>query len=188
MMMTSDPLAQLLRRADAAHPAPPAASTDVLTAGVRQRRRRAARRRKALALATAGVVAAASLVFVLAPPPRHANVAIQPPPAPPPDVASLNAELARLTAQADLHDRLARRLAADAVLAAPPRAPAGPVAVDSFETERTAALFVRRAQRLTAADPQDRPRATAILRQVVALFPQTRGAATARARLDRDPV
>ena len=186
--MARDPLAKLLRDVDAAQPL--RAGADDLVAQVRRRARRGrvARRVAAagLLMAFGGVSfwyaslpSAPSKVIVLTTPPTTATA-----PAPV-DVAELQRELARLNAEAELHERTALLILARVQAAVAPMV-AAPDARQALTTqvERSALTLVNRGDSLLH-DPGAKAEAAESFKRVLELFPQSQAAALARQRLNQ---
>jgi hypothetical protein len=171
--MTHDPLADLLREADAAAPPPPA--TDRLADKVyRQARTRSRRRNFSAAVAVVACIAAA-VSFVrkpTAPQPTRVAAVVDP------------AELSRLRSDAAMHLKVA-----DAVLsrtqrrARTARLRDTPVTIES-EREKAALALLDHGDRLRR-DLKEVNAALDAYRRTIELFPDTRWAAVARERISQ---
>lgn len=186
--MDTDPLAKLLRDVDAEQRVRVGADDLVTQVRRRARRGKAARRFVAAALLVviggasfwyASLPSAPSKVIVLATSPTTTTMTAWV------DVAELRRELARLNAEAELHERtalliLAREQAAIAPAVAAPDANQALTA----QVERSALTLVNRGDSLLQ-DPGAKAEAAESFRRVLELFPQSRGAALARERLNQ---
>jgi hypothetical protein len=186
MIMDTDPLAKLLRDVDAEQRVRVGADDLVTQVRRRARRGKVARRFVAAALLVGGASSwyaslpgAPSKVIVLATSPTTTTMTAWV------DVAELRRELARLNAEAELHERtalliLAREQAAIAPAVAAPDAKQALTA----QVERSALTLVNRGDSLLQ-DPGAKAEAAESFRRVLELFPQSRGAALARERLNQ---
>ena len=179
--MTGDRLAELLRDADADAPPPPSPRSGLAEHVRRRAAARATRRRSAAAAVV--VVASATAASWIARAPRFnvdrvPTASTAPAAAPAVDVleiARLQSQAAVHSAVADmLHARQARRWVA---------APAAGATVQS-ERERAALALLDHADRLRR-DLKQIDAALAAYRRTVELFPDTRWAAVARARIEQ---
>lgn len=185
--MNDDRLSNLLRETDAASPPPPLAG---LASAIRRSARARSRRRRTVATATALLVpTAAALLGVLhLPRPSTNHVAVQPPAATRPE--ALQAELARLGAEADLHTQVAARLAArreqrNRVARERARLATGshPSTLAS-ERERAALTLLDHGDRLRRELKQV-DTAAAAYRRTIELFPETHWAVIAKQRIEQ---
>jgi hypothetical protein len=176
---------RLVRDADAT-----AARPTTPVAGLAGRVRRKARRRRRR---MAGSVAAGAVVLVLGAAslwwPRRAGPVVGPTRVSAAEIARLRVECAQTAREAEAHERLAAamlererratRRAAEVVVN-----PVDVVDAVAAERERSAMILLFQADRLLR-DVDARAEATDALRRVLELFPNSRGAAMARERLDR---
>jgi hypothetical protein len=189
-MMDIDPLGKLLRDVDAAEPL--RLGADDLVARVRRRARRGRAARSLVAAALLVVIggawfwhasspAAPSKVRMLARSPTTTNTMMTAPV----DVAELQRELARLNAEAELHERTALLILAKEQAAVAPVV----TAPDASQTltaqlERSALTLVNRGDSLLH-DPGAKTEAAESFKRVLELFPQSQAAALARDRLNQ---
>jgi hypothetical protein len=194
MIMNVDPLGKLLRDVDAAQPlrGSSRSSSDDLVAQVRRRARRQVQARRAAAAAAllvaiggavvwhASLPSSPSKVIVLATSP---TTAIAPAPV---DTAQLQRELARLNAEAELHQQTAIRILARERAAAAAPVVAAPDANQALtaQVERSALTMVNRGNSLLHV-PGAKAEAAESFKRVLELFPQSQAAAMARQRLDQ---
>jgi hypothetical protein len=184
MIMDSDPLGKLLRDVDAEQPLRAGAGDLIFQVRRRARRGRMARRAVAAGLLIAvggasfwyaSLPSAPRKVIVLATSPTTATATA------PVDVAQLRREMARLNADAELHERTALL-----ILAREQAAVAVPDARQALtaQVERSALTLVNRGDSLLH-DPGAKAEAAESFKRVLELFPQSRGAALARERLNQ---
>jgi len=186
--MDCDRLGKLLRDVDAEQPLRVGAND--LAARIRQRARRRASMVRGFVAAGllmaiggaafwyASLPNAPSRVIVLATPPTTTTV-----PAPV-DVAQLQHEFARFNAEAELHEQTARRiLARERAGATVPEVPDAKQVLTA-QVERSALTLVNRGDSLLQ-DPGAKGKAAESFKRVLELFPQSRGAALARERLNQ---
>jgi cell division protein FtsB len=172
-MIDHDPLAELLRTADAAQP-PPEQRGDV--AG--RVHRRARRRRAGQGLIVAALVVGVGVsVWFSRPPARHSTIASA-------SVAQLQRECAQFDADADMHERTAQLMLSHERAAARRVAAADDRDAVTSQLERSALILVNQGERLLR-EPDAKSAAADAFRRVVELFPQSRGAAVARERLNQ---
>lgn len=185
----SDPLKELLRRADAAAGPPPEMQGDLAgRARALARRRRTARMivRAAAVAATAVGLGILAMQFRTGGPGRR--VVEETPTSSAAEIAELRAEIARLNAEAESRMAVVRRmLAAEAnykLLAELRRELAKPTAAERMRRQIDRAAFVMVYQADHLMDPEDdREAVAATYRRVVELFGQTAWADVARRRL-----
>ncbi|HEY2584194.1 MAG TPA: hypothetical protein VGI81_00355 [Tepidisphaeraceae bacterium] len=184
--MRSDRLEELLSRTDAQLPAPPHAGARALAERVRARSARRAKAR--LAIAVAGSIALTTIALHWAHPrpriagPAHpTTVAI--------DVASSRAALARLDALAKVYRRGAEQVEAmqreqetRQETGRQLRLARDPLAHLAEARDRAARIMLLDADRLQGT-PGEQPRAQALYRRAVQLFPDTAAAREAADRL-----
>lgn len=186
--MDTDPLAKLLRDVDAEQRGRVGANDLVTRVRWRARRGKVARRFVAAALLAviggasfwyASLPSAPSKLLALATSPTTGNATA------PVDVAELRRELARLNAEAELHERTALLIFAREQGANGP-AVAAPDAKQALtaQVERSALTLVNRGDALLQ-DPGAKAEAAESFRRVLELFPKSRGAALARERLNQ---
>ncbi|MDB5320387.1 MAG: hypothetical protein JWN40_2018 [Phycisphaerales bacterium] len=175
--MENDPLAELLRNADAVQPQPIAPGN--LAARVRRRVRRGRVARGALTAGLLLVVGGASFWFRSLPVENSKTTASV-------DIAGLKREFARLNADAELHERIAQQIITRE--RSPLRSKIPDVAdaneALSVQLERSALTLLNRGDSLLR-DPSAKAEAAASFRRILELFPQSRGAALARERLNQ---
>jgi hypothetical protein len=179
--MKTDPLQDLLSRADSAAPAP------VMAAGLADRVLRRAHRRivRRNALALLAVLFACGLAISISRRPRSDGTR---PPLSPPQWADGRAELARLDADAQRELLIVadlQRIASPK--SSPPRIvddPTGPDALARVDEarNRTALILLRQADR-AASDPETRDQASGLYMRTVHLFPATPAGRVAAERL-----
>jgi hypothetical protein len=171
-----DRIAQLVREADANQPSPPLCSDLAQRVRHRRARRRAVRRGVALAL----LLIIGGLTFRLfnAPPPPIATA--------PPDTAQLLMQCARLESDAALHERVAELIMSSERPGKGRYTLPHPTPADdpsAAQLERSALILLRRGGRLLE-DPQTHDQAVDLYRQIVRLFPRTRGGQAAQKALN----
>ena len=172
-MIEQDPLAELLRTADAAQPLPEQRG-DV--AG--RVHRRARRRRAGQGLIVAALVIGAGVsIWFSRPPARHATIASA-------DVAQLRRECAQFDADAEIHERTAQLMMSHERAASRRIGAADDRDALALQLERSALILVNRGEHLLR-EPDARTEAADAFRRVLELFPQSRGAAVARERLNQ---
>lgn len=183
--MPADPLEQLLEHADAQLRPPPA--TKLFAERVRAR---AARRTNArIGMAMTLLVAAAMITAYRTRPKAHLTALPTPATTTAIDVAEYRIELARLDALAAAHQRAARQIlqAEDGAARRRRLAPAllpgrDPLAPVAEAQDRAARILLLDGDRLEAT-PGEQPRAQAVYRRAVQLFPDTPAAREAADRL-----
>jgi hypothetical protein len=185
--MSDDRLSNLLREIDATSPPPPLAG--LASAVLRRARARSRRRRVVVTTIVLFVPTAAALSwFARRPDASKDHVAVQPPAAM--DFEALQAESARLQAEADLQTEIARRLGTRQEqrerVARESTRPAKGAHVPTLRSERDRAA-------LTLLDHGDRLRrelkqvdaARAAYRRTIELFPETHWAVVAKQRVEQ---
>jgi hypothetical protein len=172
-MTEHDPLADLLRTADAAQP-PPEQRGDV--AGRVYRKARRQRAGQGLIVA-AFVIGAGVSVWFSRPPARHSTIASA-------DLAQLRRECAQFDADAEMHERTAQLMMSHERAASRRVGAADDRDLVTLQLERSALILVNQGEHLLR-EPDARTEAADAFRRVVELFPQSRGAAVARERLDQ---
>jgi hypothetical protein len=175
--MQTDRIAQLLSEADADQPSPPL--HDDLARRVRRRRARHRAVRGATALLLIVTIGALSVRMLSTPRPTPIAVA-------PPDPAQLRLQCARLDNQAVLYERVADLILLNERAAATSRTLSLEASADDpadVQLERSALILLRQGSRLME-HPQTKDQAVGLYRQIVRLFPRTRGGQQAKKKLD----
>jgi hypothetical protein len=172
-MVEQDPLAELLRTADAGQPLP-AQRGDVAGRVYRRARRRRAARGFVAAVLVVGMGVSA---WLSRPPAVHSKLASA-------DIARLQRECARLIADADMHDQTAQLMMSRERAGARRVGAADDRDALAVQLERSALILVNQGEHLLR-EPDARTEAVDAFRRVLELFPQSRGAAVARARLNQ---
>jgi hypothetical protein len=182
--MPADPLEQLLEHADAQLPPRPA--TKLFAERVRARAARRAKMRIGVAMT---VLVAAAMITAYRTRPKTHLAALPNPGTATIDVAQCRIELAQLDALATVHQRAARRImqAEDGAVARRRMSPAflpgrDPLAPLAEAQDRAARILLLDGDRLEAT-PGEQPRAQAVYRRAVQLFPDTPAAREAADRL-----
>jgi hypothetical protein len=172
--MQTDKVTQLLRDADARHTIPPL-SGDLAQ---RVRRRLGRRRARRAGVAVALLATAITIPFWPSRPSHPHQVATTVV-----NVARLKSDFARLQADAQLQDQIAKEMLASARSQATPVRPVPDVAqAMESQIERSSLILLRAGERLSSENDGS-AQASDIYQRIVKLFPGTRGAEAARRRL-----
>lgn len=179
--MTREALADLLRDADAAAPPPPTLPLD-LAGRVRRKAAAQARRRRNTAAAALVVAGATAAAWVALPPQADVERAVVTATAPAAPATVARSELVLLRAQAAMHSTVAATLQSREDR----RRIAEPAAAPTVQSERdkAALALLDHADRLRR-DLNQVDAALAAYRRTVEMFPETRWAAVARARIEQ---